>query len=231
LYARTGQFDRAEKRLTEALTIRRGALGEQHPDVAETVFDLSTVAEARGDLETAMKRKREALALRQRIDAAGERDPNLAYSYFDLARLLRKTGDDVEAETQCRKALAIERTHPSPLPIALKLNLLATILIDKGEPAEAEPLLRESIKLRRSVMPEDHWTIADDRAALGRALALQGRYADAEPLWLDAFQALKDKFGRQHRRTQAVVRYLVDMYEAEGRDDDAATWRQRVDDG
>jgi hypothetical protein len=64
---------------------------------------------------------------------------------------------------------------------------------------------------------------------LGHALALQGRYREAEPLMLDAYHALgkKSDYWAEKERRAALGR-LVELYRMERRPDEAAKHRRLV---
>jgi len=98
-------------------------------------------------------------------------------------------------------------------------------LLDLGRPREAEPLLRESLELRRQSLPPGHWLISSSESMLGACLTAEGRYAEAEALLLRAHAGLESSRGHDHERTIEARRRLVALYEVWGRPDRAAAWR------
>lgn len=62
----------------------------------------------------------------------------------------------------------------------------------------------------------------------GHCLAKLDRYAEAEPLLLEGQRVLNETFDETDERTQAVVRWLVQLYDAWGRPDQAARWREQL---
>jgi hypothetical protein len=79
----------------------------------------------------------------------------------------------------------------------------------------------------------DAWTTFNTRSLLGEALHGQKRYADAEPLLRAGYEGLKRRQAQippqdKDRLTDALRR-LVRLYEARGKPDEAARWRQELD--
>jgi Flp pilus assembly protein TadD len=109
--------------------------------------------------------------------------------------------------------------------IAATQQVLGLALLDLGRAREAEPVLRESLALRRGSLPAGHWHISSSESALGACLAAEGRYAEAEALLLHARAGLESSRGPGHERTIEARQRLVTLYEAWGRPDRAARWR------
>jgi serine/threonine-protein kinase len=57
---------------------------------------------------------------------------------------------------------------------------LGELLVERGHPAEAEPLLREALAIRREVFGVEDRRTAEAAAILHRALLALGRRAGAE---------------------------------------------------
>ena len=109
------------------------------------------------------------------------------------------------------------------------------MLLGKGGGREAEPLFREAIELHRDgVFPA--WSRPARQSDLGACLALQGRYADAEPLLVNSYGFHEIK-GVSEPETYAreSLRRIIDLYEAwdaaepgKGYDAEAAEWRAKL---
>ena len=63
---------------------------------------------------------------------------------------------------------------------------------------------------------------------MGECLTLLRRYQEAETLFLESYQALLDKRGQEDRLTQSTIRYLVALYEAWEKPEQAETYRALV---
>ena len=106
---------------------------------------------------------------------------------------------------------------------AFALVGLGRNLVEQERHPEAEELLREAVTTRREAHP-DHWLLYESVGLLGAALSGQQRFDAAEPLLLEAVgsDTLPTR-GRINYRDEALG-YLVAMYRAMGRHDDAERW-------
>jgi hypothetical protein len=59
---------------------------------------------------------------------------------------------------------------------------------------------------------------------------VQGKYGDAEPLLLDAFNGRESKLGPDHPYTIESLNELVSLYEAWGKSELADQWRAKLAD-
>jgi hypothetical protein len=109
--------------------------------------------------------------------------------------------------------------------VAAALQVAGLSLVDLGRAREAEPLLRESLGLRRKALPANHWLVASSESILGACLTAERRYPEAEALLLRAHAGLESSRGHDHARTVETRQRLVALYEAWGRPARAAGWR------
>jgi serine/threonine protein kinase/tetratricopeptide (TPR) repeat protein len=94
---------------------------------------------------------------------------------------------------------------------------------------DAEPVLRECLKIRTAKQPGE-WATFNAESLLGGSLLGQGKYCDAEPLLLEGYRGLKKHEGKmppaaRPRLAEAVER-LVQLYEAQNERGKAAEWRK-----
>lgn len=104
---------------------------------------------------------------------------------------------------------------------------LAEALIDKGEQAEADSLLRACLVIQEIGLPEGCWRIAETRSILGKALAAQKQFDEAESLLRDAYTVMENDPQAPHKRTNNALARIVNLYEAWNRPQQAAQWRTR----
>ncbi len=105
------------------------------------------------------------LAVDGAIDTFGANDPTTWSARFDLAQLRHRQGRSNEALEEHRLVLARRRkaveglaTGEQPeawIDLARSLGAMGTILLDRGDFAEAEKYLREAHRLLQDVSPED----------------------------------------------------------------------------
>ncbi|MFI4927870.1 MAG: hypothetical protein ACHP7E_09315, partial [Burkholderiales bacterium] len=61
-------------------------------------------------------------------------------------------------------------------------------------------------------VPADDGHIANTEAVLARAMALQGQFAQAEPLLAASYTRMRATFGPGDARTQRASAWLVELY-------------------
>ncbi|MEJ2080094.1 MAG: serine/threonine-protein kinase, partial [Acidobacteriota bacterium] len=141
VYRSLGHNDRARPLLEKALAIRRRLHGEDHVEVADSLYELGLLMESQGQRQQAEQLYRQGLKLRR--ERLPPRHPAIADSLTDLARLRLKQGDAREAESMLREALEIRRHSYSKTDrrTAQTENLLGACLAAERRDREAEPLL------------------------------------------------------------------------------------------
>jgi tetratricopeptide (TPR) repeat protein len=161
----------------------------------------------------------------------GSQHPDVARSLSNLGGVLQAQGKFAEAETVYREALAMRRKllgseHPG---VANLLGGLAEVLLAQGKFAEAEASARECLAVREKRLPEG-WEMFDARSLLGATLLRQKKYAEAEPLLLSGYSGMKDREERipadEKRRLKEALQRLVELYDAIGKPEEAAKWKQ-----
>jgi eukaryotic-like serine/threonine-protein kinase len=100
-------------------------------------------------------------------------------------------------------------------------------LLKEGRFEEAAAALRGCLAVRQKAFPEGNWLIAETNSQLGAALAGEGKFAEAEPLLLEAYTTLQAGTAPPDR-SRAALRRIVQLYESWGKTDRAAEWRQRL---
>ncbi len=144
------------------------------------LFNVSDPGEARGNTVTA----REVL---DRGAAKITEDSTLQpASRADLmetiADVYNRLGLNARAAELARDALAFRRQAGSPAELADTLNRLGSILMDKGDMAEAEPIYREALELRRRLYGDRSLEVAQSMNNLGGVLDTLGRFDESDRL-------------------------------------------------
>ena len=220
-----GRYDEAEPLSRQALALYRRVLGEDHPHVAVSLSNLAGLLKRRRDFDGAEQLYRQALAIMRKLH--GEEHPELATLLNNLASLFREKGDLDSAEPLFRQALEMRRKllkagHPS---IINGLQNLALLLMRKGDLKAAEPLFKEAVELAPKSYPEGHWMIAEARSNYGACLTKLGRFREAEEQLQAGYQGLKSSLGDRHERTQKAIASFIELYQASGKQDEAARYR------
>ncbi|MDX2201013.1 MAG: serine/threonine-protein kinase [Phycisphaerae bacterium] len=142
-----GDHTTAIEQFTEILLRRRALHGDEHLEVAQAHANLGTTLASAGKPGDAILHLDSALAIRRRL---APQNPEIGITLQSLAQSLHQLGRRAEALQRLRERVDFQRTvvhskHPS---LAEALSDLATVLSDTN-PAAAEPLLLESLQIRR----------------------------------------------------------------------------------
>jgi serine/threonine protein kinase/tetratricopeptide (TPR) repeat protein len=231
LYTQSGQLDRAEALYTQALGVQRRTRGEEHPETLRTRHRLASLAGERGQWERMAEQYGAILDAQRRVLGEGHRDAllsinNQAYALARLGQLDR--AEALFVKTRELQLRALGREDPQTLTTMANLG---EVYQKQGRLDEAEAMLRECLALRQKREP-NAFLLASTQAPLGRVLALQQKYAEAEPLLLAAYQGLT-----AHAKTTPgwgtycrpdTAGWLAELYEAWGKQDQAAEWRKKL---
>jgi tetratricopeptide (TPR) repeat protein len=223
---RRGDLAAAEPLFRQSLETSRAVLADDHPNVSSSWNNLGLVILDKGDFAGAEPMFRQALAIKRK--QLGDKHPSLGPNLSNLASVLREQGRYDEAQSLLEEALAITReslgdNHQSIA--GFEVNL-ARVHLAQHDAEAAEPLLRDALRRQQSTSKGDDWRLAATKGLLGTLLLRQESYGSAEPLLIEANAVLKDVAGRQGREAAATRDSLVVLYQALGRPEAAALYRQ-----
>jgi len=123
------------------------------------------------------------------------------------------------------------REFGSPTQAAASLANGVSYLLKHGQAVEAETPARVCLAIVERESPDD-WETFNARSLMGGCLLGQRKYAEAEPLLLSGYEAMKareDKMPEVGKpRIKEALTRLVQLYEAWGKPDKAAEWKQRL---
>ena len=89
--------------------------------------------------------------------------------------------------------------------LASDLAELGRDLVRQQKWAEAEPVLRESLKIREAKLA-DNWVTFHTRGVLGESLVGQKKYSEAEPLVVSGYEGMKARESKIPAREGAIER-------------------------
>src|SRR5262249_30406658 len=123
------------------------------------------------------------------------------------------------------------RYGSTPPSLVFALAQLGMTLIQQGNWAQAEPVLRECLAIRATAQPDD-WRSFYTRSQLGGSLLGQGKFAEAEPLIVAGYEGLKARAAKiplahQSCLVEAAVR-VARLYEGWGKPGQAAAWKDQL---
>ncbi len=216
-YRNIGAYERAEQRLSSALSLRQELFGAEHAEVARSLGALALLRHDQGRLDEAERLYRSALEIRRRT--LGPDHLDVAYNLGGLAGVLVESGRAMEAEALLRDSLSIrQRAHGGPhADVAMGQFQLAGLLDTLGRPNEAVELHRAALAMRRSLLNESHPDLPRSLLALADLLIRTGRFSEAEPLLLNADELVEDHLPVEHPLARQARAQLDALY---------ATWGQ-----
>ncbi len=196
-----GDFEEADRSLREAMTI-----AEQHKNLhtasyAKLLGDLGRVKHQTGDTRTARKYLEQSLALSRAL--LSPNDTAIADVLVTLSSIYMWEPDLNAAEHAAREAYSIySQSVPEYYPDrVLAQSFLADVLIAKGNPTEAEPLLQDSLEAQKVLYGEASSQVAGTYDSLAQVRRAQGLLEEAVNYSRKALEAQTLALGPQHFMT------------------------------
>ena len=183
VYHNLGLYDQAEPLESAALSIRRGALGSQDPEVGRSLNALGTLIADQGRYSEAEQLQREAVSVLR--TSFGPDSPDLALAQVQLGLTRFLLDDPGEAEALFRSALStLEAASGSDsLEVASVLTHLGYLLTNQGRIDEAEGVLARALRIREQLLGKDHFLVETSLHLLGDVFLKQGRTDQAEAMF------------------------------------------------
>ena len=226
-----GRFELAERHYRESLEGLRRTGGPDEPGAITVLSNLGELYRDWGRYEPAEALLKQAIQAEQRV--YGPDHPKTLWTVWKIAEMDRDRGRFVEAGASFRRCIEgnLKAQGPEGLEVATLRADLGLNELRRGEPARAEPLFREALRVYDKAMPEN-WRRFEIRGQLGESLAAQKKFADAEPLILGGYEGLtarrKDVTVDAWSRLPEAGRRVVRLYEAWGKPAEADRWRKKI---
>ena len=198
LYKDTRRYEDSEKLCLSAMEIRRrlAAANPQvyEPDLAMTQYNLGCLYSDTQRYEDSEKMYLSAMEIRRRLAVANPQvyEPDLADTQYNLGCLYYNIQRYEDSEEMYLSALEVYQRLTAVNPqvyepyLVRACNNLSSLFLAQGNFEEAERYAREGSKYDFT-----HHTIYTNLAA---SLLLQGRYAEAEEIYLRYKEELKEDF-------------------------------------
>jgi tetratricopeptide (TPR) repeat protein/predicted Ser/Thr protein kinase len=230
VYLSQGQYAQAEAIYRQTLEIQRRVRGADHPGTLITASMLAVVYGVEGKYPQADALFSQVLSICSR--ALGREHPLTLSNLANFAAIYQIQGNYELAQTYAAQALA-GRRHALGSENSDTMDSagdLALAYISEREFIKAEPLAREASDFYEKNQPQD-WQRFRAESLLGASLAGQRKFAEAEPLLLEGYQGM----AARKEQIQIADRYhldrahewLVQLYSAWGKPDQAAEWGKR----
>jgi tetratricopeptide (TPR) repeat protein len=231
-YRIAGRIDAAIEMNEETFRLGAAKFGPDHPNTLASRSNLAESYFAAGRAAEAIEL--DEATFKMRVDKLGSDHRDTQRSRINLAVAYESIGRWSDAEPLRRERVAfMQKTEPAgSLPLANDLGPLGHNLLQQEKWSEAEPVLRECLKILDASHSED-WSRFNTMSMLGAALVGQERYDEAEPLIVDGYEGLKERETTVPRRANLpylpeAARRAIRLYEAWGKPEKAAEWKEKL---
>jgi CHAT domain-containing protein/Tfp pilus assembly protein PilF len=216
LYKSTGEYAKAEPLYVQAMEIRRGSVGEEHPRYATSLNNLASLYQSMGEYAKAELLYVQALKIRKRV--LGEEHPDYARSLNNLAGLYEAMGEYAKGEPLFVQATQIQKRvmGEEHLSHAWSLNNLGALYVSMGQYAKAAPLCVKATDIEKLVLGEEHPAYATSLNNLGMLYKHMGNCTKAESLYLQSMEICKRALGEEHHRYAVSMNNLGLLYNSMG---------------
>ena len=215
-------YERARPLLEEALRLRRSLDGPTPSrEQSDALFDLASIEAEIGDAGTAESLYRASLAIRAQhppVDSTAlyQGLGNVAESMLTQGKLM------AAAALYDSVAIALDRLRPGDFETrAVTRANLGTALSQLGRYVEAEPMLRESVRLFEQARGAEDPGVAAALQPLAGTLIFNRKFAEAEAVARRAVAINEHEFGRSNPATLSAMRMVTSAMIESGRCGDA----------
>jgi eukaryotic-like serine/threonine-protein kinase len=213
--------DDAQPLIEQALAVRRQLYGENHLDVANSLYSLNRVYEKKGDLKTAEALAVNSLAINSLL--TGTDSVATAGSLCRLGIIQTARGELKLAEQQLQECLRIRvaqlgKDHEL---VTVPLDNLAQLAQRRRDFAAAQTFYREAIRIDLKNQRQDHPQYIRHLHNLATSLHEQGDLDAAEPLYRQTVDLFRQVVGPEHSETIEATENLGRLLEDRGRFDEA----------
>ncbi len=220
-----GRYAEAEQLDRQALEIVEAWYGPEHPETASALTLLARALvyqERHSDGEALLDR---ALAIQQGVYGAAH--PRVASALNELANVALARDDHERADALFRRMEQIYREvyGERHALVATALSNRASVELRRGNLAAAERLFREVVARYTQALSAEDLDTGIARIKLGRALLGQGRFSDAARESLAGFEIVSARADPGVGWLRAARHDLALAYEALGRPEEAARFR------
>jgi tetratricopeptide (TPR) repeat protein len=207
-----GQFASALEYAQTARDLSREVFGEQHPDYAMRLSNLSAFYASTGDVQAALPLIQRACDIMR--DTLGEQSATYAEALQNLGDLYLGTGDVRTAMSTLQQVRQIrEIVHGEEHPVyALSLTIIGRLLRTTGNATAAIPLLKQARDIQLDAVGPNHSWTARSSDVLGTCLMAIGDYRNALPLLQQASDTRLAVLGQDHPEASLSLNNLASCH-------------------
>lgn len=211
-------YQRARPLLEDALRLRRDIDGDAPSrDKADALFDLGSIESEIGDAGKAESLFRSSLSMRGRLGAVDS--ARIYEGMSNVAEALLNQGKLKDAAALYDTvAKALDRLRPQNVELRATTRAnMGTAMSQLGRYAEAEPVLREAVRLFEQARGPTSPAVASALQPLAGTLVFNGKFAEAEQVARRGVAINEKEFGRTNPATLSAMRQLTSAMVESGR--------------
>jgi serine/threonine-protein kinase len=222
-----GEYDTVAGRLREAEGIFTAALARRRVDPRATPNTLGYLMENLGCARRDLGRFDEGEALiREALASYASFTPSwlpyLASAHDSLGTLYLAKGDLARAESEHREALRLRDAYlPTDMNRVRSSYMLGLVLVRRGRPAEAMPLLQDALARRTAVYGPSSADVAPVQDALAELYLAVNELDDAEDAVTRSLAAFDASLPPDNPARATALAHLAELRRRQGRPSDA----------
>jgi serine/threonine-protein kinase len=222
-----GEYDTVAGRLREAEGIFTAALARRRVDPRATPNPLGYLMENLGCARRDLGRFDEGEALiREALASYASFTPSwlpyLASAHDSLGTLYLAKGDLARAESEHREALRLRDAYlPTDMNRVRSSYMLGLVLVRRGRPAEAMPLLQDALARRTAVYGPSSADVAPVQDALAELYLAVNELDDAEDAVTRSLAAFDASLPPDNPARATALAHLAELRRRQGRPSDA----------
>ncbi len=208
-----GDYAEARKQF-EAAVKTAEAFEPEDTRLATSLNGLAETYRAQGRTAEAEPLHKRALAIREK--ALGQGHPDIIQSLNNLAGLYLAQGRTAEAEPLLKRAQDLEAQVSAQFTLWQSHITSGESAYREGDYTQAEEQFAAALTVAVGFGPQDP-RLATSLNNLAELYRVQGKYADAEPLYLRALAIVEKALGPEHPDVAASLNNLAALYHTQGR--------------
>ncbi|MCB0534207.1 MAG: tetratricopeptide repeat protein [Saprospiraceae bacterium] len=188
----------AESWYLNSKTIREKVLGKEHPDYAQSVFNLGYLYRTLGNYEKSAVYFLEALKIREKV--LGKENVDYAQTLHNLGMLYSNMSRYQESEAYYLEALEIREKvlGKENVDYAWTLHNLGWVYDKMGNYQESEAYYLEALEIREKVLSKKHADYAQTLHNLGLLYSKLNNYQKSEAYYLEALSIREKVLGKEN---------------------------------
>jgi serine/threonine protein kinase/tetratricopeptide (TPR) repeat protein len=230
-YTLAGKGDKALPLARDAFARRKARFGPDDADTLSSGVVLGFVYMVGNKSDEALPVLQDTLERLRKKYGTSYASTLVSMDYLSLAYLQAKQPEKALPLLKEYLAVRQEQWGDADPRYAEKLAEFGEELVDNGQFADAEPMLRQSLQIILKTQP-DAWSTFSTKALLGGSLLGQKKFKEAEPLLKEAYEGMKqrEKMASSGERLQLTdtLERLVQLYVATGNTAEEERYRKEL---